>query len=126
MAAQRAWKKGLVGGADTVACIIAFQSVTASACARPAPRRSDAATIGMQSRLWMHFIEGVLSWDREFPFSAPATRRNASEGFRITTQRRRGVGDVFRLNPRPSRRSEEDSVAVDGDLGHPVVNGQKA
>src|SRR5258706_8557934 len=31
MAPQRAWKNGLVGATDTVACMIAFQSVTTSA-----------------------------------------------------------------------------------------------
>jgi hypothetical protein len=31
IAAQRDWKTGLVGAADTVVCMIAFQSVTASA-----------------------------------------------------------------------------------------------
>src|SRR6185369_17223962 len=56
IAPQRAWKKGLVGGNDTVVCMIVFQSVTASACALPAPRRTDVTTIGIQSRLLIRFI----------------------------------------------------------------------
>src|SRR5262245_2490665 len=33
IALQRVWKLGLVGGTATVACMISFQSVTASPCA---------------------------------------------------------------------------------------------
>src|SRR5262245_45203926 len=77
MAPQRVWRLGLDGGTTTVACMISFQSVTASPCAAPAPYRTQAVTIEMPSRLLMRFIVRVLSSDREFPLRAPAPRRYA-------------------------------------------------
>src|SRR4051812_2065266 len=105
MAAHRAWKKGLVGGADTVACMIAFQSVTASACAAPAPARTNVATIGMQSLLAMRFIVACPFLGQRDPLARTGHTPGRTEGFRITSHRRWRVGDVFRRTAGPGARA---------------------
>ena len=63
MAAHRAWKKGLVGGAATVVSMIAFQSVTASA--RAAQGRATGSAIASSKttrrKTWMRFTRLLLS-----------------------------------------------------------------
>src|SRR3954470_7187451 len=108
IAGERAWKKGLAGA--TVACMIAFQSVTASACVAAGAYKAQAATMGMPSRLLMRFIGHVLSLGKESPCGAPAPRRSASFASRRQAARRL-----------PSPRSV---VVQDGRRGDPVVDGR--
>src|SRR5262245_45967586 len=50
IAPQRAWKNGFVGGADTVVCMIAFHSVTASARAAQGRAAGSAIASSMATR----------------------------------------------------------------------------
>src|SRR3954447_8320098 len=84
IAAERAWKKELVGGTATVACMIAFQSVTASACTGLAATRTHVATIGMQNRLLMQFIVACPFLGRKVPLERTGHTPERLEGFRIT------------------------------------------
>src|SRR6476646_7542934 len=115
IAAERAWEKGL-GGA-TVVCMIALQSVTASACTGLAATRIHVATIGMQSRLLMRFILACPFLGQRVPLERTGHTPEHLEGFRITIHRRWRVGDVFWRTARPSRLSDEGLAVVDGDLG---------
>src|SRR3954463_15046372 len=88
IAPQRAWKKGLVGGAATVASMIAFQSVTASACAVPAPNRTQSATIGLQRRFLMLFIVTCPFLGQRVPHARTGHTPERLGEFRITIHRR--------------------------------------
>src|SRR5438309_9750220 len=87
--------------------MIAFQSVTASALARPAPapRRTDVATIGMQSLFVMHVIVACPFLGRRVPRERTGHTPERLMGFRITIHRRWRIGDVFRRTARPKVRS---------------------
>ena len=61
IAPQRVWKLGLVGATDTVACMIAFQSVTASA-ARRRCRTYRRPALQASTSFRFHLAHGHLSY----------------------------------------------------------------
>ena len=97
--AQRAWKKGLVGGAATVASMIAFQSVTASAWAVPAPYRTQSVTIGLQRRFLMLFIVTCPFLGQRVPVERTGHTPERLGEFRITNR----DGDAAAHRRRDSR-----------------------
>ncbi len=95
IAPQRAWKKGLVGGAATVACMIAFQSVTASACvaaAGKAEASTIASIVATHRKNLEHLIGLLLSFGLRYDERATLPRGE--------TQRRGDAGPAVPHRPR--------------------------